>query len=111
MQKEVFPIERRVANGTVLGGREAQAGGGAVDPRGFSFQFEEYADVGFVDGDEARFRERGELGAEFFVEEARGVAEAGEDKLEGVRVGNVELNFFAALVALAVGGTFICDGG
>src|SRR5208282_1511669 len=59
---------------------------------------------------DARFRTRGEFSAKLFVAEARSVAKAGEDQLEGTRIGDVELDFLAALVALAISGTFIGDG-
>jgi hypothetical protein len=108
---EVFPIERRIAKGTVLGRVEAQAGGGPVDPAGIAFEFEKYADRGFVDCDKSVFPGYCEFGPELFIAESRSVSQAIQNKFEGVGVGNVELDLFAALVTLAGCRTFISNGG
>jgi len=109
MQTEIFAIQRGVARGGVLGEREAQAEGGRVNPVRGSFEFEEHADGGLVNGDDSG--RRGEFRPVLFVAEARRVAETIEDQLKGGRVGDIELDLLAALIALPGGRTFICDGG
>ena len=69
--------EAAIAEGDVVGGLEAEAGGGAVDPFGGAFELGVVADGGFVD--DAMAFAVVPLGAPFFVAEGGDEAEREKD--------------------------------
>ncbi len=100
--------ETAVAEGDVLGGIDAEAEGGAVDPCGGAFELRVVADGGFVD-DAVAFAV-GPLGAPFFV--AEGGYEAEGKKELGQRVAMRDQGFgFDAMLMAVFAWAFRCRGG
>ena len=87
-----------VAEGDVLGGIDAEGGGGSIDPVARAFEFGEVADRGFVD-DAVAFAQ-GQFGAPFLVTEGGDEADGEEDLDEGFAVGDFGFGFDAMLVGI-----------
>ena len=106
---QVLPVESRVTGRQKPRRRETKVGRSTIDPRLWAFELEIYADRGLIDGDEAGVTVGLEFGAVLLITEAGMVPQAFEYQRKGVRIGNVEFDFLAALVNFAAGVTFICD--
>ena len=91
--------EAAVAEGDVLGGVDAEAQSGAVDPFGGAFEFSEVADGGFVDDTVALAV--GPLGAPFFIAEGGDETEGEEDCGKRIAIGDL---------GPGVGEAFVGDG-
>src|SRR5712691_7780881 len=111
MELEILPIQRGVARHQVLAGCEAQARGGLVNPLRCSLQFEEDADRGFVESDDAGLARRGEFRPVLFVSKAPDVTQAFEELDHSLGVGDVKFDFLTTLVAFPGGWTFVGDRG
>ena len=103
----VVEVEEEVVFEDVVAGGEAKFAGGLIDGVAGAFEFDEGADGGFIVIDEeilGPLEAGGEAigGAVFFVTEPAAEAEAFEDSLESVGVGEDGFEFFADFVA-AVG--------
>jgi len=93
--------EAAVAEGDVLGGIDAQEGGGAVDPFGGAFELGVVADGGFID--DAMALAVGPLGAPFLVAKGGNEAEREKDFRHGSAVGDLGFGFDAVLVGVFAG--------
>jgi len=111
----VVDVEEEVVFKDVVAGGEVEEMGGLVDGVGWTFEFDEGADGGFVEVDEeilSPFEAGGktERGAELFVAEPAAETETFEDSLEGGGVGEDGLEFLTDFVTAIGRGSGGADG-
>jgi len=98
----IVEIEAGVAGDQVIAGLETEQAAGAIDGAGGALEFEEDADGGLVELDEEMAEAREAVGgAVFFIAEAGGEADCGEEPGQGSGIGDDGLELFADFIAEA----------
>src|SRR5579872_4295704 len=106
-----LPVQSGIAGRQKLRFGETQACRSTIDPILRPFNLQVYADRSFIDRDDPWFAGGPKLRTIFFIAEGWLVPKTVKYQSKGIRIGYIELDFLAALVAVPRGGSFVSDHG